>query len=87
MSKTDTAIKGIFEKHKLRAGIAASKVLSAIRKDTKTFEEFKDYVEAVADAAEQEETGSDIVEQMYNQVNCEILGLPITETEDEDELK
>jgi tartrate dehydratase beta subunit/fumarate hydratase class I family protein len=83
MSKTDTAIKGIFEKHELRAGIAASKVLYAIRADVKNFEEFKDYVDTIADAAEQEEIGSDIVSNMYNQINLEILSLPAAEREDE----
>ena len=81
MSSTDVAIKEIFEKHELRAGIAASKVLSAIRKDAKNYGEFRGYVDKIIDAADKEEIGSDIVSHMYDQINREIDGLPIVSRE------
>jgi len=81
MSSTDTTIKGIFEKHELRADIAASKVLSAIRADVKNYGEFRGYVDKIIDAADKEEIGSDIVSHMYDQINREIDGLPIVSRE------
>jgi len=83
MSSIETTIKGIFEKHELRADIAASKVLSAIRADVKNYGEFRSYVDTIIDAADKEEIGSDIVSHMYDQVNREIDGLPIVSREDD----